>query len=361
MNSTTTRRIASMGVTALALPFLIFSQGASASANPTFGVDYFISPPLVQGTYATTGVTQITFDSATVNQSCPSNMTPPGSTVTVTVSGICNVQAGGDYGGATRTDGTAAHGGTRSNYANVGSGNIGANTNGATFTFSEPQVYMGIWWSAGSAQNRIRFYDGESEILSLTTADLFAAFGSAPTSDPLNTTSTLTAVDGTTTHPKHYYFGHPFGHLANPPVNRSTVTASEPFVFLHVFGSGGLQFDSVVLDGGGFEFDNLVVSTSAQTPAGNLVRIGGITGTPAAVPSAAPSTDPSPTPAPAVTTAPAPTAVAAAQPVTLASTGSSIHPELGALAFGTIAFGSLALWLRRAWNVRLETRSDKAD
>jgi hypothetical protein len=335
LKNTVIRKIVSMGIASSILPLVLLSP-STANANPTFGVDYFVSPPLVQGTYVTTGVTQVSFDTATINQPCPTDLTPAGSTVTVAVSGICNVQAGGQYGGATRSDATAANGGTRSNYANVGGGLIGDNTNGATFTFSAPQVYLGIWWSAGSPQNRIRFYDGSSEVLSLTTADLFAAFGDAPTSGPLNTSNVLTAVDGTTTHPKHYYFGHPAGHLANPPVNTapSNNAASEPFVFLHVFGSGGLRFDSVKLDGGGFEFDNLVVSTIAQTPATNLVRVGGITGTPVAVPSPV---------APAAT----PATTTAAPPVTLATTGVGFSGEIVAVAFGAVMVGSVAVRLSR--------------
>jgi hypothetical protein len=188
---------------------------------------------------------------------------------------------------------------------------------------------MGVWWSAGSAANRIRFYDGSSEVLSLTTADLFAALGSAPTGDPLSATPTITAVDGTTQYPKSHFWGHPFGHAATPPINRSSVTPAEPFVFLHVFGSGGLKFDSVRLDGGGFEFDNLVVSSSAQTPDNLLVRIGGIIGTPAAVP------------------APAPANTTTAQPVALATTGGEFSYALVTLAAVAIVFGSLAIGFSR--------------
>ena len=329
-NNTVVRKIRSASLAAIVLPLLLLSPSA-ATATPTFGVDYFISPPLVQGTYVTTGLTQITFDLIPIG-ACPSDLTPTGSSVTVTLTGICNVEAGGDFGGATRTDATAAHGGARSRYANVGGGAIGDNTNGATFTFSTPQVYMGVWWSAGSAANRIRFYDGSSEVLSLTTADLFAAFGSAPTSGPLSATPTVTAVNGTTQYPKSHFWGHPFGHTATPPTNRSSVTPAEPFVFLHVFGSGGLKFDSVRLDGGGFEFDNLVVSSSAQTPDNLLVRIGGIVGTPTAVPT--------PAPAPA---APAPTG----QPVALATTGGEFSYALVTLAAIAIVFGSLAIGFSR--------------
>ena len=51
----------------------------------------------------------------------------------------------------------------------------------------------------------------------------------------------------------------------------------EPFVYIHIFTSGGLTFDSVVLSGtDGFEFDNVVVSTQTQTPIDSLVRIGSI-------------------------------------------------------------------------------------
>jgi len=88
----------------------------------------------------------------------------------------------------------------------------------------------------------------------------------------------------------------------------------------------------VRLDGGGFEFDNLVVSSSAQTPDNLLVRIGGIVGTPTAVPT--------PAPAPA---APAPTG----QPVALATTGGEFSYALVTLAAIAIVFGSLAIGFSR--------------
>lgn len=320
------RKLISIGVVTSFLPALLLNPGA-ATADPVFGVDYYISPPLVQGTFATTGLTLITFNSETVNEACPSNLTPAGSSVTVTVTGICNVQAGGTYGGATSTNGTAAFGGSRSNYANVGSGSIGAETNGATFTFSSPQAYMGIWWSAGSASNQIRFFDGEDEVLSLTTADLFAQLGAAPSGGVAwESTGDLEAVDGSS-YKKHHYFGHPYSHTANPPA--SAGSPGEPFVFLHVFGNGGLVFDSVRLEGGGFEFDNLVVSTSPQTPASSLVRIGEITGTAPEVPESPPAATPS------------------APPAALASTGGGIGLEFTGLIVVAILLGAYALRISR--------------
>jgi hypothetical protein len=326
IKNTVIRKILSTGLATWALPLLLLSPSA-ANAAPIFGVDYYVSPPLVQGTYATTGLTQITFDSATINQACPSDLTPEGSAVTVSLTGICNVQAGGQYGGATSTSGTPAFGGTRSNYANVGAGLIGEDTNGATFSFSTPQVYMGIWWSAGSAQNKMIFFNGEDEVLSLTTADLFAQLGAAPSgSHPWESTGDLEAVDGSL-YKKHHYFGHPFGHTASPPAGQAD--PGEPFLFLHVFGNGGLVFDSVRLEGGGFEFDNLVVSSIAQTPASNLVLAGGIEGTPPEGPAS-------------------PVGTATAQPsAVLASTGGGASLWQAVFVISAVLFGVFALALSR--------------
>jgi hypothetical protein len=147
-----------------------------------------------------------------------------------------------------------------------------------TITFSGDQRYLGLWWSAGSAGNTITFFDGTTEVLQLGTAELRTLLGAEPTGNQGNwaTTGNLTSVGGTT-YPKHYFFGNPRGFSSTTPTDRSSIVGWEPFVYIHIFTSGGLSFDSVVLSGtDGFEFDNIVVSNQNQSPATSLVRIGSV-------------------------------------------------------------------------------------
>jgi uncharacterized repeat protein (TIGR02543 family)/LPXTG-motif cell wall-anchored protein len=252
-----------VAVTGLSLP-IIATSSTAVSAN-TYGVSYFISPPLVQNSYVTNGAILENFDTGMSGASCETNR-PIG-----TITGTCSYSNGFQYGGATSETSNPIFGGTSSIYATGGGGSPSM-----TFALKGPQRYLGFWWSAGSASNTVKFFSGSDEVLSLTTADLMTLLGTAPSS--FGSTGSITAVDGST-HVKHRYFGHPRGHAKTAPTANSSVTPNEPFTYLHVFTSGGLTFDKVQLSGGGFEFDNFVVSNVAQTPPTNLIRVGSITGT----------------------------------------------------------------------------------
>jgi uncharacterized repeat protein (TIGR02543 family)/LPXTG-motif cell wall-anchored protein len=235
-------------------------------ASTGYGASYYISPPLVQNSYVTTGAILETFDSGTNGTSCNGTV-PIG-----VISGNCGFSNGFMYGGATTESSSPVAGGTSTMYA-TGSGGSPPTI---TFTFSGARRYLGFWWSAGSPTNTVKFFNGPDEVLALTTADLISLLGSS--AGTFGTTGSVTAADGST-YVKHHYFGHPRGHSQASPVSRSSVTNGEPFTYLHVFTSGGLTFDKVTFSGNGFEFDNLVVSNVAQSPAPNLVTVGSITGT----------------------------------------------------------------------------------
>ena len=251
-------------VATFALSASVLALSYSPVSADVYGVSYYIAPPLVQNSYVTTGALLENFDSS-ASGSCN------GVRAVGTISGTCSFSNTFAYGGATTQSSNPTAGGTSSNYATGGSGSPTM-----TFTLNGPQRYLGFWWSAGSDQNTVKFFSGTDEVLTLTTADLMTLLGSAP-SGSFGNTGSVTAVNGST-YVKHRYFGHPRGHTQVAPTSASTVTSNEPFTYLHVFTSGGLTFDKVTLSGGGFEFDNFVVSNVAQTPAQNLVRVNSIAG-----------------------------------------------------------------------------------
>lgn len=238
-----------------------------ASANGSAaGMSYYISPPLVQGSFVTSDVHRVDFNSLST-----------GTNACVTTSGAitvlaqnCNISAVGDYGGATAgaADPTPTFGGAGSNYASTA-----GTTLPVTVTFSTPMKYLGFWWSAGSPSNQVTFYSGNSALLTLTTADLMGIFDTAPTSGTYEATGSIFAVDGSS-YKKHHYFGNPRGYTSTTPSSPSSIVSNEPYTFIHVFVSGATTFDKVELRGGGFEFDNFVVSSSEQTPEPNLVFVG---------------------------------------------------------------------------------------
>lgn len=232
---------------------------AQAVNNDTLSVYY--DAPFVQGSYTTSsGGVQETFDSATTGATCPSSLTVG------TMTGDCRVDPVGAYGGAdTPAGSTQTVGGTGSNYATTVSGGT------MTLTLSTPAKYFGLWWSAGSPSNTLQFYNGNELLTTLTTTTIFSQFGTAPTAGNYpGTSGTFTNINNTT-YNKGWYFGNPRGYSSTTPTTVSTITAGEPFVYLHLFAGGNLTFDKIVLSGSGFEFDNLAIATTPQTVNPRLV------------------------------------------------------------------------------------------
>lgn len=229
---------------------------AQAVNNDTLSVYY--DAPFVQGSYTTSsGGVQETFDSATTGATCPSSLTIG------TMTGACRVDPVGAYGGAATPAGsTVAVGGSGSNYATTVSGGS------MTLTLATAAKYFGLWWSAGSNGNTVQFYNGNELLITLTTQTIMSQFGTSPSPWPGN--NTFTAIDAST-YNKGWYFGNPRGYSSTTPSSASTITSSEPFVYLHLFANGNLSFDKVVLSGTGFEFDNLAVAATTQTVNPRLV------------------------------------------------------------------------------------------
>lgn len=229
---------------------------AQAVNNDTLSVYY--DAPFVQGSYTTsTGGTQETFDSATSGTTCPTTL------AVGTMTGACRVDLPGDYGGADTSAGSSpAVGGPGSKYATT------LNGGEMTLTLTNPAKYFGLWWSAGSSGNTVKFYNGSELLITLTTQTIMSQFGSAPT--PWPGSNIFTAIDSTT-YNKGWYFGNPRGYSSTTPSTASPTNASEPYVYLHLFANGNLSFNKIVLSGTGFEFDNLALATTPQTVNPRLV------------------------------------------------------------------------------------------
>jgi hypothetical protein len=162
------------------------------------------------------------------------------------------------YGGAITSSSTPTTGGAASLQTNSAASFTSA---GLTITFSTRKNYVGFWWSGGSTGNAVEFYRGSSLVATITGDHVYDSL-------PDNST-TVTALNNTTTYTKSAYRGHPI-NTANPRQPR------EPFIFLHAFAVNGFNFDKIKLTttGNGFEFDNLTVanlSTTQLTPKRTLV------------------------------------------------------------------------------------------
>jgi hypothetical protein len=260
----------SFSIAALAL--VAVGSVPAASAKSADAVSIYLGAPLVQGSFAagTSGTTTEDFNSFSAG-ACPTTW------AVGTITGVCNISSVLTWGGSSvgADSDTPSIGGAGSNYATTAN-----NTDSFTVTLSAPSKYVGLYWTAGSPSNTISFFDGNKKIIELTTASIMELLGTAPTdaADWLSIKNDPNAViaSGTpgTTYKRAYYFGNPRAYSANPPTAISTVSGTDPWTYLHLFASGTVEFDSIQFSGGGFEFDNLAVSTSAKTPPASLAPAG---------------------------------------------------------------------------------------
>jgi LPXTG-motif cell wall-anchored protein len=259
----TMRRQSRLGLRVVALSGLLtsvafISPNAAHAIGATYGLDYYISAPMVQGTFVA-GATKENFDALSTGN-CPSTV----GNGSITVSGnVCEVKVVDTYGGASSDGDTPTAGGSGSLYAF-------ANEAGTTFSLTTSQCYLGFWWSAGSNGNTVEFFSAGELVLSLDSDSIISILD--PSIEP-----TLQSVDGTT-YQKASWFGNPRGHEDNNndglPDGLSTENDGEPYVYLNIIGKGGLFFDSVTFSGSNFEFDNLAFSAACPTPPSSSVFLG---------------------------------------------------------------------------------------
>ena len=155
--------------------------------------------------------------------------------------------------------------------ASTGSGQYLAITPGdtVTLTLSAAVPYLGIDVAAIDSGNNISFYDANNSLIGTFNA------GTINTLFPNNTTSTVTAVNGTTYNTNKYY-GQPTA--ATPPA-ASGNNAAQAYAYLHFFGQNGTTIKSVVFSesaGGNFETENDSVLTTAPTVDGTFVSVGAV-------------------------------------------------------------------------------------
>lgn len=251
-----------------------YSPPPAVASGATNSLNVYLDIPFVQGTYASSGTVVV----EDFNAGYPSATGPcPSSFAVGTVTGTCQVEDWGDFGGAS----VAANVSTQT----VGGNGVGryASTSGTmTISFAADQRYLGMWWSAGSVGNSLKFYKDNTHLLTVTTETIMSFLGEAPGWENNNdwlrlnndSNNVVTSSNGTT-HKRVWYFGNPRGYTSNPPTAISTIRSNEPFVYIHMLAGGNLGFNKVELGttAGGFEFDNFAVSTTAQTPDPRLVLV----------------------------------------------------------------------------------------
>jgi hypothetical protein len=115
--------------------------------------------------------------------------------------------------------------------------NINAADVATTLTFTSPQRYFGVWWSAGDSTNTLSFYSGSTLLETFATSDIVNFINKQAN--------------------KSSYFGNP----------NSGQNKGESYAYLNFFAdlsNTGLTFDRVVfsnIGGTGFEQDNHTIAS----------------------------------------------------------------------------------------------------
>ena len=251
------------------------NNSPAAYASDPNSLNMYIDSPFVQGSYVATAGNTMTFDTFDVGPGdCNGNGTTKLPPAGISISGTCSTNTVQNFGGATNSSTDVATVG--------GAGSIFATTahaaNPVVINLTTPSRYLGMWWSAGSTGNTMKFYSGTTLLLTVTLQDMINLLGDGPSSSQWTSrnndtaANVITALNGTKNR-KVWFFGNPRGYSSTTPTSISSISGNEPFVYLHMFVGGNLTFDKVELSGAGFEFDNLTVSSTAQTPNPRLTLV----------------------------------------------------------------------------------------
>ncbi len=269
MTSRSRRRLSSTLVVSIVFALVGFAQPQFARAV-TNDITLYLSPPLVQGSEAS-GALLESFDSFSVG-ACPTTVAT--GSLTVNRANACSINATSDVSGASTTGSSPTYGGSGSNSPGTGWYNPGDPIRTITFGFTNPARYVGFWWSGGSPGNVVEFLNSGVVVASYDSTQMDTFLGAnAPSSWPSGN-GAVTSADSASSYPKGYYFGNPRGFSANPPTGPSSITGGSrdaQYVFFNLYMPGSMTIDAVRFSGPGFEFDNLVTSTTTQTPPGSFV------------------------------------------------------------------------------------------
>jgi len=223
------------------IPTLLITATTVFAQTGTLKV--YVSPPSAQST-TVSGITTETFDSLSAGVKTAAFSSAIG-TYTGSSTNPFGILAPDVFGGATDSSHTSP-----TNYFAVGKASN--STSLVSLTLTHPAAYFGFWWSAGDAANRVDLYQGSTLLATFSTQDLL---------NFLNASSTITALNGTTTYQTSAYFG-------NPNIASGSKDGTEPFVYVS-FAITGATIDKLAFynlnTSSSFESDNHSVIFNGNT------------------------------------------------------------------------------------------------
>jgi LPXTG-motif cell wall-anchored protein/uncharacterized repeat protein (TIGR02543 family) len=256
----------------------------AAVAAQAGGVSAYISAPFVQGPPTAFGAPIESFDGLTNG---PCNLATLNiSSAVGTFTGGCNSSNGADpgtpWGGAQTTSDTPTVGSPGAPSPSRFISPLGA---GLTLTFAAPAKYFGFWWSAGSSSDTVTLYgsDPNTPLVTYTLTTINTLLGGPTPPTTASAYSSLGTVQsiGGTEYNKSGYWGRPWNYPNTSPTALWS-TDEHQNIYLHayinIFASGSTAFTKATFSSPSFEFDNLAVSTSPQTPPSSFVFLESIIG-----------------------------------------------------------------------------------
>ena len=228
-----------------ALSLAILGAAVLPSLSPAASLCVYLSPPGQQETFVTNATTE-TFNSLPVgNQSAP--FVSPIGTYQFTPSSQFVVNNADQFGGAFNT-------------RYVVLGDLANPTAPVTLNLNGNAQYFGFWWSAGDVNNGLTFYENNTLLARVSTADVVSLLGG----------TSLTAIDGSTYNTASYY-----GNPNDDP--RGPRDSGQPFAYVNILARGTV-FNKIVFDNSdsnetGFETDNHSIFAGSVTVPGGSVRV----------------------------------------------------------------------------------------
>ena len=275
----------------VAVSSVLFSPGltnqASAAANDGFGA--YFSPPFVQGPPTSANASVQSFNDQAAGNCNMSNINATSVVGTFSLIGNttgqthpCKIIDGATdvWGGANTTTDTPTVNTAGTKYLKAPDCVGTPCSQSLQLVLPAGVKYVGFWWSAGNAGNRVRFYtaaDSVNPIATYTTNTLNTTLGTSNPS-PYPGTAKVTAIDGTE-FLRARYFGRPANVPSVTTSSISTLTNKEGHAFISLYTAGNVEFSKIDFNGPGFEMDNLAISTNPGPVANNLVFLEGVLGT----------------------------------------------------------------------------------
>jgi uncharacterized repeat protein (TIGR02543 family) len=275
----------------VAVSSVLFSPGptnhASAAANDGFGA--YFSPPFVQGPAASANASVQSFNDQAAGDCNMSNINATSVVGTFSLIGgttgqthPCKIIDGATdvWGGANTTTDTPTVNTAGTKYLKAPDCVGTPCSQSLQLVLPAGVKYVGFWWSAGNAGNRVRFYtaaDADNPIATYTTNTLNSTLGTSNPS-PYPGTAKVTAIDGTD-YLRARYFGRPANVSSLTTTSISTLTNKEGHAFISLYSAENIPFTKIEFNGAGFEMDNIAISTNPGPVDNSLVFLEGVRGT----------------------------------------------------------------------------------